>query len=241
MSFFEILALCGGYYKATKSPGENFKTPLVAYAGTYGDEKKRYVGETYANCAAFERQAGILLYLAEQLDGMIHDFADEHPAFSIESFTGFCGAPEGGKSLAVLLASLNESQYIYPEKKVRVLEAPGSRERSDLIFGRHVPNPGDQLIIVEDVVNNFSTTASLVESIQSYGATVVAIVCLLNRSLHFHEEFLVPSGQVIPVIALHQEEIPEYQQDDPYVSKDIEAGNIVWDPKKNWDELVPEN
>jgi orotate phosphoribosyltransferase len=156
---------------------------------------------------------------------------------------GFCGAPEGGKALATALSLTTEKQYIFPEKKVTALATAGSREESELVFSRHEPIKDERWVIVEDVCNNFSTTATLVERIEKYGAHCVGIVCFLNRSAQFHGEFTSYHDQAdgptrIPIVSLVQKPLPQYRQDDSAVAEDVKAGNVVWKPKNEWDKLA---
>ncbi|MCX6784931.1 MAG: hypothetical protein NTV81_03280 [Candidatus Komeilibacteria bacterium] len=98
-------------------------------------------------------------------------------------------------------------------------------------------NPDDQVLIVEDVCNNFSTTEELIRLIEAGGAAVVGIVCFLNRS--GQSSYRRPGSDVeIPVFALEARHIQEYRQDDPEVAADIANGNIAWKPKEEWDRLM---
>jgi adenine/guanine phosphoribosyltransferase-like PRPP-binding protein len=152
--------------------------------------------------------------------------------------TGFCGAPEGGKALAVMLANYFGNQYIFPEKKVVTAATPNSREISKLVFDRHEPDEGDLWWITEDVCNNFSTTETMVNLIESFGARVVGVVCFLNRSLEVESEYRPSTGLVLPVVSLIRQKIDQYNQDDSAVAEDVRAGNVVWKPKNNWDKLA---
>src|SRR3989344_3668274 len=111
--------------------------------------------------------------------------------------------------------------------------------KSLLVFARHAIALGLRYAIVEDVCNNFSTTAELVKLIESCGGTVSVIVCLLNRSLTVRKLFTIaPGGSSYPVVSLVDVPIPEYRQDDPAVANDIAAGNVVLKPKNEWPRLM---
>ena len=218
----ETLKSCDGYYE--RPPGG----PLVGYAGR-DKEGRQYVGMVYANFAKGERHGKVLLRVASELVG-------KYPNISAQG-DGFCGAPEGGKALAAVLAASLGKGYIFPEKQVTVLKTDSSREKSVLVWGRHEPEPGENWWIVEDVCNNFSTTAELIKLIESRGAKVVGIICFLNRSIHVETDYPVKPGCLVPVNALVRKKIAEYRQDDPAVAGDIAAKNIVWKPKNEWSRL----
>lgn len=227
----DTLARCDGYYECPKDASGKRWGPLAGYAGR--DEKGRqYVGDVYVNFAKAERHLPVLRNFAEKLT-----FKLDHKMHLLNA-TGFCGAPEGGKALAVMLANYSGMQYIFPEKKVTVAATPDSREISKLIFDRHEPDEGDLWWITEDVCNNFSTTKTMVDLIESFGARVAGIVCFLNRSLEVESEYRPSPGLVLPVVSLVRQKIDQYTQDDPAVVEDVRASNVVWKPKNDWDRLV---
>jgi len=217
-----ILKRCDGYYE--RPPGG----PLVGYAGR-DDQGRQYVGTVYANFAKAERHGDVLDHVA---DALIKKFG----GITLRG-DGFCGAPEGGKALAVALATRLGKDYIFPEKQITELKTATSREKSTFVWSRHEPEPGESWWIVEDVCNNFSTTADLVKLIEERGAQVVGIICFLNRSLTINEEYSPEAGRALPVRALVRKVIAEYRQDDPVVAADIAAGNVVWKPKNEWARL----
>lgn len=236
----QLLQRCGGYYKCPTGSDGRPRGPIVGYAGTYNTKaggEKPYVGFEYANFAMAERHGPVLKHFASKLRtklvGTTDDLMNRH-----EYSTGFCGAPEGGKALATVLAHLSGKQYIYPEKKVTALKTETSREKSELIFDRHVPHRGDQWWIVEDVCNNFSTTEKLIRLIESFGAEVAGILCFLNRSLTVGELFTIGGREkAFPVVAVVRQQIPEYEQEDPIVAPFVLANNVVWKPKNEWPKL----
>lgn len=223
----ELLRRCGGYYQCPKDPSGKRLGPLVGYAGR-DIQKRQYVGDVYVNFAKAERHGSVLTHVAVELKAKL-----------ALSGTGFCGAPEGGKALANMLASLTNRQYIFPEKKVTVLGTPTAREESILVFDRHEPEAGEEWWITEDVCNNFSTTDKMAELIQTFGASVMGVVCFLNRSLEVDSEYRLKSGLVLPVISLVRKRIEQYKQDDPAVVEDIQANNVTWKPKNKdqWSKL----
>ena len=241
----DLLKRCGGYYECPKDANGKRLGPLVGYAGR--DENGwQFVGDVYVNFAKAERHAPILKHFARMLYLKTCNYhrGDRLSNF-LEKLTGFCGAPEGGKALACQLAQASGtlaeehlSQYIFPEKKIIALATPTSREVSELVFDRHEPEAGESWWIVEDVCNNFSTTAKLVALIESYGASVAGILCFLNRSPEINEEFCLRPGLKLPVIALVRKKIEQYRQNNPFVAEDVLMGNVVWKPKNEWGKLA---
>lgn len=224
----ELLRRCGGYYECPRDANGKRLGPLAGYAGKYDDgsgNKKQFVGDVYANFAKAERHAPVLQHFAEDLECRDELF--------VSDFTGFIGAPEGGKALAVTLALLTRSQYIFPEKKVVKAATETSREESVMVFDRHEPAGGTTWWLVEDVVNNVSTPRELAELMKKYGARFAGILCFLNRSA-YDEVYTLPDGQELPIISVVRKEIAQYRQDDPAVADDIANNNVVWKPKNDW-------
>lgn len=235
----ELLARCGGYYECRRDAQGRRLSPLVGYAGKYpvsgGGGNKQWVGEVYANFAKLEEHGPMLEYVASKL---LDKTQSIDPSFF--GATGFCGAPMGGLALASTLATVGQKQYIFPEKRTTALASADGREESSLVFDRHEPQENGRYIIVEDVCNNFSTTADLVALIEKFGAHVVAVLCFLNRSLEHNSEFQAREGLVLPIVAYERKRIMQYRQDDPFVAYDIAAGNVCWKPKKKeeWARLM---
>jgi len=220
----DTLKRCDGYYH--RPPGG----PLVAYAGS-DNQGRKYVGEIYINFAKAETHGNVLREFARAL-------LEKFPQIQ-DSDAGFCGAPEGGKALAVSLAIQLGRRYLFPEKKVTAIETETSREKSILVWKRHQPQKGQRLWLVEDVCNNFSTTADMIKLIEETGAEVVGIICFCNRSLTVDEEYSPSEGRTLPVLALVRKPIMEYRQDDPFVAVDVKANNVVWRVKDEWHLLPP--
>ena len=218
----DTLRRCGGYYKQCTGG------PLVGYAGR-DEQKRQFVGFEYVNFAKAERHGSVLKDVAIKI-------LRKFPHINT-SKAGFCGAPEGGKALAATLATITGRSYIFPEKKVTVLKSENSREQSTFVWSRHEPEAGEEIFLVEDVCNNFSTTADMIRLIESKGALVVGIICFLNRSLSIENEYSPYAGRKIPVYALVRQLIAEYKQDDPEVSEYVAKGNVIWKPKDEWDKL----
>ena len=225
-----ILQRCGGYYECPTDPDGKHLGPMVGYAGEYAPGM-HWVGYVYANFAKAEAQPSVLQHYCVGLrELMLYS--------PLEEVDVFCGAPLGGMATAYQLALLFDCQYGFAEKKVLKAAADGQREESKLVFGRHEVDAGDNVIIVEDVCNNFSTTEELLRLIKKAGGNVLAIVTLLNRSATVADVYYSPCGGTIPVVSMVTKPIPQYRQDDPRVSATIAAGNVVWKPKAEWDRLM---
>lgn len=203
----------------------------MGYAAEY-KPGKHYVGDVYANWAKAEEYPPVLDHLACGLAERVSS------AMDVEGIDVVCGAPMGGLSIGLSLARELGCRYVYAEKKVTRAASCGEREEAKLVLGRHEVKAGDDVVIVEDVLNNFSTTAELCTLIREAGGRILGIVGLLNRSLTVYGDYVLPDGIELPVIALVQKPIPEWWQDDAAVVADIEAGNVVWKPKAEWPRLM---
>ncbi|MDP3899605.1 MAG: phosphoribosyltransferase [bacterium] len=227
----DILKACGGWYK---SPSEDdiSKGMLVGYAGEYEPEKQ-WVGFMYANFAKAERYPYIMTHYAISLEQKIREL--------LSGIDTFCGAPMGGITFAFTLASVYQKNFSYFEKKITKLKTTESQEQSTLVMNRHKIEYGERVVIVEDVVNNFSTANKMAELIYAVGAQVVALICLLNRSPEwsFRESLVLP-GAVVPVFSLIRQSMFEFRQDDPTVRPFIDSGRVVWKPKdkESWQQLM---
>jgi len=230
MSPREILHACDGWYVSPMC-GASFVGPLVGYAAR--DSKGRQlVGYHYANFAKVEEWPHIMSdYVCKPLRRMVNQ------RLGYDRFVK-CGLPEGGKALAEELARQDGSRFVYPEKVVTKLKTETSREESKLVWGRHQPRSGENVIAIEDTCNNFSTTDKALAIIEERGAKVKGIVCFLNRSPKYRDVYPY-QGREIPIIALWNEAMPEYEQDDPVVQKHISSGFVEFDPKKEgWGRLM---
>lgn len=226
-----LLRACGGYYECPRGQNGERLGPLVGYAGEY-EPGKHWVGDVYANYAKAERRPQVFAYMAQQLSLAISEW--QRLATNATKIDVFCGMPLGGMALAYELARQRECDYIYLEKKTKKSGDAGQRDEADLVFGRHEVEPGDKVVIVEDVANNFSTADLAIEVILRSQAEVVAIVCLLNRSLAVDDKYVFarpPQAITLPVISLTRKKIMQWRQDDPEVLDDTFRGNVVWKPK----------
>lgn len=209
----------GAVYECPKDSQGVRLGPLVGYAGK-DEDGVAYVGDVYANLAVLERHPEYLASIANML-------TETHPVLSTANV--FCGAPEGGKSLALLLARQRQVTYCYPDQEV----VKGTRDKK-LEFLRHEGTlQGKYVVIVEDVLNNFSTTDTLISLIEEQGGHVVAIAGVLNRSLVVEDRW-----HDLLVCSAIRRPIHQYRQTDDEVKDDIAKGNVVLKPKHEWERLA---
>jgi orotate phosphoribosyltransferase len=256
----ENARLCDALYVCPRSErtGERMG-PLVAYAGTYpvlGVEKKdepHYVGDVYFNFARVEPHSGPMNWFTDQTYRKLCEARDAGTVqFDFPNLV-LCGTPLGGYKLADAISARHNVDSIKAEKRVKVVGTKERKEESDILFSRHEPGEGDEVVITEDVTNNFLSTGQLVGGILQRKAKPVAILCVLNRSMtvdkvwEHDDRWYLASGQRVdhgpislPVISLIRMPYDEYQQDDPAVAEDVARGNVVWNPKRaeEWAKLM---
>lgn len=221
----------GGYYECPKGPDGQRLGPLVGYAGR-DSQGRQFVGDIYANFAKAEQWPKIMDLWAEALIAQI--VLKYRGPYEVDVCVGM---PMGGIIFAASLARLGRSRVAFAEKKVTELATDKAREKSELFFGRHDIQSGDNVLLVEDVVNNFSTTGESVRLVEAQGAKVVGIAAILNRSGKAFYSW--NGGEAIPLLCLVNADFPQYEQDDPGVIEDVRKKNVVWKPKKDWDQLAP--
>ena len=228
-NFLALLEFVLGLYICPESNGQ-IKGPLVAYAGR-DDQGRQLLGKIYANFAKIEENSPMIWYVAEQISQLL-------AAYNIHGGT-FCGAPIGGYRLADTLGDVTKWRVIKAEKKVTAIATAVSREVTRLVMSRYDISPGEEIILVEDICNNFSTTDKMIELIEKAGGKVVAIVCYLNRSTKYRYYYPKYNGrEIIPIIALVQQPMEEFDQDNPVAMQAIKEKNVVWEPKKEWPRLL---
>ncbi len=229
----ETLKGCKGYYACPQCPDGRLLGPLVGYAGQYDapdGTKKHFVGRVYYNFAMAEQWPHLLTFFANGVRVAMRS------RMSDDSYTSlFVGAPMGGIRLAGELGRVYGKRAIFAEKKVTAAATGNQREKSMLVWGRHSPEAGDHVVLVEDLVNNYSTTAELVALVEQAGAEVIAVACAINRSPEDH--YHAPDGREIPVASYLHIPTEQFKQEDPAVAEYIAAGQICWKPKLEWVKL----
>lgn len=229
----EILRRCGGFYDFVL---DNPKGLLVGYAAKYDapdGTRKQWVGRTYANFVKAEERPIVMQTFACQLHERLADF----PPIQ---FDILCGAPIGGYVFSQMLGlTFPQALVVKAEKKTVALATETQREQSKIVFARHSVERGARYVVVEDVCNNFSTTEDLIGAVKEGGGMVVAIFCLLNRSLTVDALYQSMAGKnVIPVVSLVRMPIPEFKQEDPDVADLISQSRVIFKPKDEWDRLM---
>ncbi|MFZ2187532.1 MAG: phosphoribosyltransferase [Candidatus Moraniibacteriota bacterium] len=224
------LRRCDGVYECPMSTEGKPLGPLVGYAGQYeeGGKLLNYVGFVYYNVGKGDQWSHIS-------SGWAMRHAQLLTKYSLDVLVA---APMGGISyMSVLKLYIDCCRGIFAEKKVIEAAQEGKREKSKLILGRYDICEGDRVILLEDIVNNFSTTKQMIELVENAGGKVQAIACVINRSLKT-TYWEAPARDPLPVICLEHRPTPQYRQDDPVVAEYIAVGNVIMKPKDRWAELV---
>jgi len=230
--FLDVLQKCDGYYKSPQDGCGKYLGPLVAYAGTYETPNglKNKVGFEYFNFARAESNPNARLLFGNEIGRGILEFINS------DCITPKCdkvlGAPMGGILLAGTVSDYLSCGVIFAEKKVTALadKEKGIKEQSEQIIDRHEIKPGENIFIIEDVCNNFSTTKKLKAEIEKHGGNLLGIACAINRSGQIEWEGL-------PVISALFIPTEQHEQEDEEVAELIAAGKIVWKPKQEWQTL----
>lgn len=251
----ENARLRDAFYSCPKDPQGRRLGPLVAYAGTYpvpGVEKKdepHFVGDVYFNFSRIETQGDLLAWYADRAYERL--LACGHGV--IPRSLVLCAAPLGGYKFADAISARHGIDAIMAEKRVTRAATSSSKEESNIVFSRHQPEEGDEVVITEDVTNNFKTTGRLCFWIMQCKAKLAAILCILNRSMTVDAvwqervEANLASGKLVdfgvvsaPVISVIRMPYDEYKQDNPAVAADVAAGNVAWNPKRaeDWARLM---
>jgi adenine/guanine phosphoribosyltransferase-like PRPP-binding protein len=227
-NYLKTLKRCKGFYECPCDSNGNFTGPLVGYAGTYEDIDGNifhFVGAKYYNFSQADQWPEVLTIFAEAIASILYD-CDIWP-------TVILGAPMAGLKLSQEVAQLIGCRHIFAEKKFVRMTDDGQRPIEELVLARYEINPGDQVIIGEELVNNCSTTAKLIELVNDAGGEVIGIVCAINRSYPFIDKY-----REIPIIGVIEQPTRQYRQDEPEVAPLVQAGNIIWKPKTDdWPRL----
>lgn len=218
MDPLETLKRCEGYYECPRGDDGKRLGPLVAYRGTYehaNGRKMRFVGDVYFNFAQAEQYPHILEFYARRL-------AVQLTKTESDPIDVVVGAPMGGIKLSGEIGRLLRCRAIYADKLENII-----------LFGRHEIRNGDRVLLVEDVCNNFFTTAALCRLVEMNGGKVVAVACAFNRA----ETAYWQCDLKIPFVTTLHIPMVQYRQEQEKVCADIKNGNVIWGPKERWAEL----
>lgn len=224
-TYLDLLVACGAYYNAVLDPvTQNPIGPLVGYSGRYHDEASnqdlQYVGYRYFNLARLEQYPHVEVFFAAGLARLVKE--------SFPILHGIVSVPDGGTILGYGVAGQLDIWFVGMQKKTVELATATAKEQTKLALGRHeIIDEDMHVVLCEDLVNNFSTTDKAIETVENAGARVVGFICGLNRS-----EKTDYNG--LPVVSLVHKPTAQYRQDDPAVTKHIEAVGFLKDVKPNW-------
>lgn len=233
--FLKTLENCEGHYMCPIDPitGE-LLGPVVGYAGEYDaadGSKKKWVGLAYYNFSKADPYPAVLTFSAEVMASQLKE-KKMVPDLIV-------GAPWAGVKFSQEVARILGCRHIFAEKNVIGFDENGKKIEK-LILGRYEGeiNPGERVLIGEELVNNLSTTGKLVNLIEETGGIVIGISCAINRSYSGVKTFWdAPRTDSLPIIGVIEIPTPQYKQDDQMVAKAIESGNVVWKPKYAWDKM----
>jgi orotidine-5'-phosphate decarboxylase len=226
---------CRGYYNAKGDDG--VIGSLVAYNGTYfvgGDVWKHYVGYEYYDFAYAEKIPAVRAYYAKIIAKNLRSAGIEPNVF--------LGSAYGGILLTGSLGDLFPgSETIFTTKKVLAVKTDTEKEKSEPSLERHKIKPGDKVVMVEDVENNYSGASKTIELVEAQGGVVIAIVCAFNRStteIFSFKHFGETDYSEIPVISACYIPTRQFRQDDPEIKELVEQNKVDWSPKNNFEKLL---
>lgn len=230
-----LLKALDAFYECPKDANGKRSGPLVAYAGKYKNKEGtelNYVGDVYVNFSIAEQYPELVWHFANKLK-------DSHDMKTVIDHVDIVAGPQmGGLSLANMFALATGKRLAYVEKQVIKVKTAHQKEEANLAFLRHTIKAGESVMIMEDVLNNFSTTKETIDLIEKAGGTVVAIGGFLNRSLTIEHAYQHNHQNIIPVVTLVRKKIMEWRQSHNNVAKDVRNKNIVWKPKNEWGRLA---
>lgn len=214
---------CDAVYVCPKV-GYQRKGPLVVYAGK--DAKgKNLVGDIYFNFRRIEVHPKAVEAYA---DAVFRKLCNQK---LLDTFDTVCGIPQGGRTFGQMVAFVSDKRFVYADKKPKPTEV-GKKQEYFWDLSQFDFEQGERVAVVEDVFNNFQNTDSTLGEIAITGAEVVLLIGALNRSPVYDTNY-----KGLPIIASVREAYPEYEQDDPEVVGDIQAGLLELEVKKNWGRL----
>lgn len=231
-AFLDVLKKCNGYYESPVDENGKYLGPLVAYAGTYEtlEGLKNKVGFIYFNFARAESKYDVRTLFGNEMGRKIAEYLNADD--SIPACHKVLGAPMGGILLSGAVGGYLSCETIFAEKKTitPANKEKGIKEVSELVIDRHEIFPGENVFIIEDVCNNFSTTEKLKAEIEKHGGHLLGIACAVNRSGE-------TEWKGLPVISALLAPTDQYKQGDEEVAELVAKGEIVWQPKPEWPTL----
>lgn len=229
-NFLEILKSLNAVYECPKDHEGNRLGPLVAYKGSYSSgmfSNKKYVGDTFINFKIIELYPNVMHHFAQRIEDKV--IVDD----LIEKAHIICGHITECASLPFLLAFMRIKRVAYFKEH----PATWWRKKQLAIDPKSI-RPGENIILIKNVWNNFSETQLMIDLIEEAGGKVIAMGGILNRSMHIRKSFNDKKGEDIPVCTLVNQKIQEWEQDEPEVVEDISKGNIVMNPPEQWGKLI---
>ena len=212
----------GAYYKCPQDADGTYQGPMVAYAGIYLDDagiEKRYVGPEYYDCSKVETHPAPLRYFAKRLANLVQFKTQMYAPDAV------LGMPMGGLALSHALAEELQCRYIFAEKE-------GLRGEQKLVMSRHGIQPGWEVVIGEELVNNVASSGKSLTLINDVGAKCIGVAGMINRN---QDGLTTVPGTDIPLIMVIEVPTPQHRQDDPRVLSTIERGYpIVWEGKRDY-------
>lgn len=241
-----MMQRAGTYYVSVRDPAtHSLQTPLVGYAGRDG-AGKQLVGHEYFNFGKGEEYPVLIWSFAARLFHLYQQYLATLGDGEYDSTVAgvICGMPMGGLHPAFCFTTLYrqlmsvEPRYIHAEK-VTLAATDGGKRKSRLEFGgRHeAPGKNEQVAVCEDVCNNMQTTADGIQKVEEGGGRVTLILCCVNAGVH-ETHFPLSDGRRIPILAAVRRSFPSFPQDDPSVAAEIARGNVRFDTRHHWRELI---
>jgi orotate phosphoribosyltransferase len=239
------LVNCEGYYACPTDDDGKPLEHLVRYRGTYdldGGGEEHYVGFEYFNFSKADQWPTILRYFVGRGVACMREHAVLEPLFRNFNVGGarnswvLVGMPWGAVKFSTMLGDRIGCQSVYLEKKPVRSSDTGECE-DEIVNKRYDIEPGSDVVIVEELVNNLSTTGKAIDLIEKHNTNVRAILCVINRSFPLQRTFTTSSDREIPIISVIERSTPQYRQDDPLVEEAIRRGMLETNPKENWERL----
>lgn len=109
-----------------------------------------------------------------------------------------CGPQSGGARLAECVARQLSIQFVYTERDP---SAPGPPARYIMPARMKADIQGRSVVVIDDAINAGSAVSATIVELESQGARVVAIGCLLTLN---EKAQVLANSQGVPLVRLHQ-------------------------------------